>query len=41
MSRTRYECLGEGTHVIQIRVTGARNPRACDSFVDLDALIVE
>jgi len=41
MSRTRYECLGDGAHVIQIRVTGARNPRACDSFVDLDALIVE
>jgi hypothetical protein len=40
-SRTRYECLGDGAHVIQIRVSGARNPRACDSFVDLDALIVE
>jgi hypothetical protein len=40
-SRTRYECLGPGAHVIQIRVTGERNSRACDSFVDLDALIVE
>jgi hypothetical protein len=40
-SRTRYECLGEGAHVIQIRVTGTHNPRACDSFVDLDSLIVE
>ena len=40
-SRTRYECLGDGAHVIQIRVTGAHNPRACDSFVDLDSLIVE
>jgi hypothetical protein len=40
-SRTRYECLGAGAHVIQIRVTGERNSHACDSFVDLDALIVE
>jgi hypothetical protein len=40
-SQTRYECLGPGAHVIQIRVTGERNSRACDSFVDLDALIVE
>jgi len=40
-SRTRYECLGAGTHVIQIRVTGERNSRAADCFVDLDALIVE
>ena len=40
-SRTRYECLGPGAHVIQIRVTGEHNSRACDSFVDLDALIVE
>jgi hypothetical protein len=40
-SRIRYECLGPGAHVIQIRVTGEHNPRACDSFVDLDALIVE
>jgi hypothetical protein len=40
-SRTRYDCLGDGAHVIQIRVTGAHNPRACDSFVDLDSLIVE
>jgi hypothetical protein len=40
-SRTRYECLGAGAHVIQIRVTGEHNARACDSFVDLDALIVE
>ena len=40
-SRTRYECLGAGAHVIQIRVTGERNAQACDSFVDVDALIVE
>jgi hypothetical protein len=40
-SRARYECLGAGAHVIQIRVTGERNSHACDSFVDLDALIVE
>jgi hypothetical protein len=40
-SRSRYECAGAGAHVIQIRITGERNARACDSFVDLDALIVE
>jgi hypothetical protein len=40
-SRTRYDSLGPGTHVIQIRVTGEKNPRASDCFVDLDALIVE
>ncbi len=40
-SRTRYECAGGGAHVIQIRISGERNARACDSFVDLDALIVE
>jgi len=40
-SRTRYDSLGPGTHVIQIRVTGEKNPRASDCFVDLDALIIE
>ncbi len=40
-SRTRYEGLGPGAHVIQIRVTGEHNSRACDSYVDLDALVVE
>ena len=39
--RTRYEGLGAGEHVIEIRVTGARNPRASDCFVDLDELVVE
>jgi hypothetical protein len=40
-SRRRYEGLGPGGHVIEIRVTGQRNPRATGCFVDLDALIVE
>ena len=40
-SRQRYEGLGPGGHVIEIRVTGQRNPRSTGSFVDLDALIVE
>jgi hypothetical protein len=40
-SRQRYEGLGSGGHVIEIRVTGQRNPRSAGSFVDLDALIVE
>jgi hypothetical protein len=40
-SRTRYENLGTGAHVIQIRVTGERNSRASDCFIDLDALVVE
>jgi hypothetical protein len=40
-SRQRFEGLGPGGHVIEIRVTGQRNPRSTGSFVDLDALIVE
>ena len=40
-SRRRYAGLGSGAHVIEIRVTGDRNPRAVGSFVDVDALIVE
>jgi hypothetical protein len=40
-SRTRYENLGTGAHVIEIRVTGERNSRASDCFIDLDALVVE
>jgi hypothetical protein len=40
-SSARYDSLGPGTHVLQIRVTGQRNPRASDCFVDLDALVVE
>ncbi len=40
-SRTKYSGLGSGRHVIDIRVTGEKNPRANGGFVDLDALIVE
>jgi hypothetical protein len=40
-SRRRFEGLGPGGHVIEIRVTGKRNPQAAGCFVDLDALIVE
>ena len=36
-----YGGLGGGTHLMQIRVTGDRVPEATDTFVDLDALIVE
>jgi putative Ca2+/H+ antiporter (TMEM165/GDT1 family) len=40
-TRRRYEDLGVGEHLIEIRVTGQRNPRAAGTFVDVDALIVE
>ncbi len=40
-SRTRYAGLGSGRHIIDIRVSGQKNPRASGGFVDLDALIVE
>lgn len=40
-SRKRYEGLSAGPHVIEIRVTGSRNPRAANCFVDLDGLVVE
>jgi hypothetical protein len=40
-SRARYDSLGHGPHALQIRVTGQRNPRATNCFVDLDALVVE
>jgi hypothetical protein len=40
-SRQRYQGLGPGAHVIEIRVTGERNPRSAGCYVDLDALIVE
>lgn len=40
-SQRKFAALGPGGHVIEIRVTGKRNPRAVGSFVDLDALIVE
>jgi hypothetical protein len=40
-SRARYDRLGPGTHVFQIYVTGQRNSRASDCFVDVDALVVE
>jgi 4-amino-4-deoxy-L-arabinose transferase-like glycosyltransferase len=39
-SRTTYDSLGPGPHVIRIRVTGQRQHDASDCFVDLDALIV-
>lgn len=40
-SRKRYEELVAGPHVIEIRVTGERNARASNCFVDLDGLVVE
>jgi hypothetical protein len=40
-SQTRYDSLGTGAHMIEIRVTGERRSHATDCFVDLDALIVE
>ena len=40
-TRRKYEGFGDGNHVIEIRVTGQRNPSADGSFVDLDALIVK
>jgi hypothetical protein len=40
-SRQRYAGLDPGRHVIEIRITGQRNPQSAGSFVDLDALIVE
>lgn len=40
-SRRKYCGLGSRKHIIEIRVSGERNPQATDSFVDLDALIVE
>jgi hypothetical protein len=39
--RTTYDGLGSGTHVVRIRVTGQRVPKATDCFVDLDAVTVE
>jgi hypothetical protein len=40
-SQTKYGNLGPGEHVMEIRVTGERNPRAKDCFVDLDGFVVE
>jgi hypothetical protein len=40
-SQSRYDGLGAGEHIIEIRVTGERDPRATDCFVDLDGLAVE
>jgi len=37
----RYQGLGTGDHVIEIRVTGERNPHASNCFVDVDGLVVE
>jgi hypothetical protein len=40
-SHKKYEGLGPGRHVIQIRVTGRRNPQSAGRYVDLDELVVE
>ena len=40
-SRQRYGGLGRGRHLLEIRVSGERNPQATDCFVDLDGVIVE
>lgn len=40
-SRQRYDGLGPGRHLLEIRVSGQRNSQATDCFVDLDGLIVE
>jgi hypothetical protein len=40
-SQSQYEGLGDGDHTIEIRITGERNPRANNCFVDLDGLVVE
>jgi hypothetical protein len=40
-NRKRYEGLGAGRHLIEIRVTGERNSHAGNCFVDLDGLVVE
>ena len=40
-SQSRYQGLGDADHTIEIRVTGERNPRANNCFVDLDGLVVE
>jgi hypothetical protein len=39
--RATYDTPGPGTHAIRIVVTGQRSRSASDSFVDLDAVIVE
>jgi len=39
-SRSRIVCGAGGPHTLEIRVTGRKDPRASDAFVDLDALIV-
>jgi hypothetical protein len=40
-SQTKYGNLGAGEHLMEVRVTGDRNPRAKDCFIDLDAFVVE
>ena len=39
--KEKYEGLGAGDHVIEIRDTGERNPRASNCFVNFDGLVVE
>lgn len=40
-TRRKYDGLGAGEHVIEIRVSGQRNPRAAGLFIDVDGFIVE
>jgi hypothetical protein len=40
-ARTVFGNLGDGPHVIEIRVLDSANPRSSDRYVDLDAFIVE
>jgi hypothetical protein len=40
-SQTKYRNLRAGEHVMEIRVTGDRNPLSKDCFIDLDAFVVE
>jgi hypothetical protein len=40
-TRRKYDGFSHGDHVIEIRVTGQRNPLADGCFVDLDAFVVE
>jgi len=40
-SRSEFGNLGEGRHVIEIRVLDTTNARSSDHYVDLDGFIVE
>jgi hypothetical protein len=39
-ARSSFGGLGEGRHVIEVRVLGTRNAAATDCFIDLDLLVV-